>query len=135
MTDEQDIKKNLCLYDSENPNNNLDAYDEDDGPEPRNNCACDNCFYGRDKLAVQLLETLRQLDETREVATAWEKIASKLHPAETMNMTDKRETIKDTHDAIKSSPYPDHDTLTKLQTFLKTKGIKLTWHISIAPLL
>ena len=54
----EEIKSNLCYYDPENPNNNLDAYDEEDRPQSRNGCRCDNCFYGRDKLAMQILETL-----------------------------------------------------------------------------
>lgn len=24
-------------------------------PEPRKNCFCDNCFYGRDKLALEII--------------------------------------------------------------------------------
>lgn len=62
----EEIKSNLCYYDRDNPNNNLDAYDEEDRPQPRNGCGCDNCFYGRDKLAMQILETQRERDEARE---------------------------------------------------------------------
>ena len=62
----EEIKSNLCYYDPENPNNNLDAYDEEDRPQSRNGCRCDNCFYGRDKLAMQILETQRERDEARE---------------------------------------------------------------------
>jgi hypothetical protein len=55
MTTEE-IKGNLCYYDAENPNNNLDCYDdEEERPKPRENCHCDNCFYGRDKLARYIL--------------------------------------------------------------------------------
>ena len=55
----EEIKGNLCYYDAENPNNNLDCYDEDDRPKPRENCYCDNCFYGRDKLARYILSNER----------------------------------------------------------------------------
>lgn len=58
---EQEIKTNLCYYDPENPSNNLDAYNDEDCQAPRNKCACDNCFYGRDNLAVQLLEAREAL--------------------------------------------------------------------------
>ena len=51
----QEISENLCYYDIRNP----DCFVEDDSEdhkEPRNNnCACDNCFYGRDKLALEIL--------------------------------------------------------------------------------
>jgi hypothetical protein len=61
----EDIKRNLCINDPENPNNNLDCYDVDEdfpAPEPRVNCGCDNCFYGRDKLARYILSgtTMKQ---------------------------------------------------------------------------
>jgi hypothetical protein len=52
----EEIKGNLCYYDAENPNNNWDCYDdEEERPKPRENCHCDNCFYGRDKLARYIL--------------------------------------------------------------------------------
>jgi hypothetical protein len=52
----EEIKGNLCYYDAENPSNNLDCYDdEEERPKPRENCHCDNCFYGRDKLARYIL--------------------------------------------------------------------------------
>jgi len=64
---EQEIKSNLCYYDPKNPNNNLDAYEDEDRPQPRKKCYCDNCFYGRDKLAMQLLEVKRERDEALKV--------------------------------------------------------------------
>ena len=63
---DQEIKINLCYYDPENPNSNLDAYEDEDRPQPRNECGCDNCFYGRDKLAMQLIEAKRERDEARQ---------------------------------------------------------------------
>ena len=62
---DQEIKINLCYYDPENPNSNLDAYEDEDRPQPRNECGCDNCFYGRDKLAMQLIEAKCERDESR----------------------------------------------------------------------
>ena len=74
---DQEIKINLCYYDPENPNNNLDAYEDEDRPQPRTEgCCCDNCFYGRDKLAMQLIEAKRERNEARnELKIALEQIA------------------------------------------------------------
>jgi hypothetical protein len=70
---EQEIKTNLCYYDPENPNSNLDAYDDEDLPQPRTEgCCCDNCFYGRDKLAMQLIEAKREREEARDAILGWE---------------------------------------------------------------
>ena len=51
----EEIKSNLCYYDQETPNNNLGDFDEEYSRKPRENCYCDNCFYGRDKLARYIL--------------------------------------------------------------------------------
>lgn len=54
------ILEYLCVYDKRNPNYFYVA-PEDQNEEPltaRYNCYCDNCFYGRDKLAVELLRQL-----------------------------------------------------------------------------
>ena len=55
------ILENLCYHDSKNPNNNLTEPDEKDELEAliqvkgvdfaSEGCYCDNCFYGRTKLA------------------------------------------------------------------------------------
>jgi hypothetical protein len=51
-----EIKENLCYKDPLNPMfDDLYAHDDEE-PTPRIDCACDNCFYGRDKLAVELLK-------------------------------------------------------------------------------
>lgn len=53
----------LCVKDRRNPLwRDLYGQDIDDIPEPRKNCSCDNCFYGRDILAIEIL----QLQETIE---------------------------------------------------------------------
>lgn len=56
LTDEQ-IHENLCIYDPRNPlyANLYGDHDPADIPAPRNDCACDNCFYGRDRLALEIL--------------------------------------------------------------------------------
>jgi hypothetical protein len=48
-----EIKANLCIYDRRNPDYFMD---DDDTTLPRNGCMCDNCFYRRDVLAVELLK-------------------------------------------------------------------------------
>jgi hypothetical protein len=65
----EEIKSKLCCYDPENPNNNLDAYDDEERPKARENCSCDNCFYGRDKLAVCLLSVLQNQQTTCSLIT------------------------------------------------------------------
>lgn len=58
------ITKNLCVYDLRS-----DMYDDlfscngDDMPKPRNDCFCDNCFYGRDKLAIYAIDLIEQIRE------------------------------------------------------------------------
>lgn len=42
----------LCYRDPRNPLFN--DYDSET-PEPRDGCACDNCFYGRDELALEII--------------------------------------------------------------------------------
>ena len=49
----EEILENLCMYDKRNP---FFYKDEWSWKKPRNNCFCDNCFYWRDKLAVELLK-------------------------------------------------------------------------------
>ena len=72
---DQEIKTNLCDYDPENPNSNLDAYEDEDLPQPRTEgCCCDNCFYGRDKLAIQLFEAKRERDKAREALRQWKTL-------------------------------------------------------------
>lgn len=55
--DKEEVLGNLCCYDPRNPNNSLWAYeDSEEKPEAnRPDCACDNCFYGRTKLALEIL--------------------------------------------------------------------------------
>lgn len=61
MTDDE-ILGRLCWYDPRNPD-----YDAEfaDGRQPAEKmCSCDNCFYGRHKLAVEIIslrETLLKI--------------------------------------------------------------------------
>ena len=58
MTSEE-IRTRLCIYDPRNPSSaDLYAEEGDEVQQPRNNCFCDNCFYGRDELAVDLLAAI-----------------------------------------------------------------------------
>lgn len=54
----EEIKTNLCIYDTRNPDHKDVCDDWTELPEPRLHCCCDNCFYGRDKLAVEILTIL-----------------------------------------------------------------------------
>lgn len=56
----EEVLENLCVYDLRNPYY-ISPYD-DDYREPRGNCKCDNCFYGRDKLAEALLNLMDKAD-------------------------------------------------------------------------
>ena len=61
---EQEIKEKLCYYDLRNPDNVnsyglLDAEEikeEGYGNHKKEDCSCDNCFYGRTKMAEELLK-------------------------------------------------------------------------------
>jgi hypothetical protein len=56
----EEIYEHLCWHDPRNPHN-VAPDDEDDRIEPRrDDCRCDNCFYSRDKLAVELLKHIEQ---------------------------------------------------------------------------
>lgn len=58
---ESEVKGKLCHYDKRNPNSIYSYMSEDDikedGYKPNlEGCYCDNCFYGRTKLALYILE-------------------------------------------------------------------------------
>jgi hypothetical protein len=54
---DSDILGSLCSYDQRNPSwSELFGYlDPEDMPVRGPNCACDNCFYGRHELALEIL--------------------------------------------------------------------------------
>ena len=66
-----DPRESLCTYDIRNPYGYLsyDAVDDDEAvPAPRQQgCACDNCFYGRDKLAMEIIRLRDAISEHAEV--------------------------------------------------------------------
>lgn len=57
----EEIKLNLCYNDERNPDyNDLHSDDcEEEEHVRQDNCFCDNCFYGRTKLANELLLILQ----------------------------------------------------------------------------
>ena len=56
----EEIMENLCCYDERSPDYGdlliSNGGDPQELPQPRIDCGCDNCFYGRDRLAVDLLD-------------------------------------------------------------------------------
>ena len=54
-----DVLSSLCSYDPRNPDNVIDPEEPDYKPEK---CCCDNCFYGRTELALEIVR-LRQIIE------------------------------------------------------------------------
>lgn len=67
MTENQ-VKINLCIYDQRNPNFSISeeyGYDKEEidstGNFAKPNCHCDNCFYGRHKLAEEILKLRNDL--------------------------------------------------------------------------
>ena len=57
-------RSNLCSYDTRNPGyTGLKMGMEAcllDVPSARQDCGCDNCFYGRDRLALEILKLLER---------------------------------------------------------------------------
>lgn len=54
----------LCCKDKRHPLwEGLYSLDDETQPEPRVNCACDNCFYGRDRLAMEIFRLRSKLEE------------------------------------------------------------------------
>jgi len=61
----EEIHEYLCDKDIRNPNNVLSCFKYmGDEPPPRgDDCCCDNCYYGRDILALELLRLLDELEK------------------------------------------------------------------------
>jgi len=64
----REILGNLCYKDPRNPLFEtiygwMMDDPEEETPTPRENCACDNCFYGRDALAQEIIRLKSLLDE------------------------------------------------------------------------
>jgi len=66
------IADNLCVHDKRSSSYaDIHAYDDpDEIPAPRINCFCDNCFYGRDRLAVELENNRQKIDRFLELHLA-----------------------------------------------------------------
>lgn len=59
----------LCIYDERNPNSEyLIMVDDEDKPKPRRDCACDNCFYGRDELALEIIRLQEVITHALKIA-------------------------------------------------------------------
>lgn len=61
----KEVHENLCSKDMRNPSWR-DLYGHEDVvdiPKPRENCTCDNCFYGRDKLALEIIRLQTQMED------------------------------------------------------------------------
>ncbi len=54
-----ELYKNLCRHDTRNPH--YDAEYDSDFVARSNDCHCDNCFYGRDKLAMSMIDAYNLL--------------------------------------------------------------------------
>jgi len=59
------IYENLCVYDPRSPDHSrMVGLFKDAIPDPREpHCTCDPCAYGRDSLAVQIIEVMEALKE------------------------------------------------------------------------
>lgn len=61
----EEIYQNLCSHDQRNPiykDIHIQDLPKDCYPEPRTNCRCLNCVYGKDKLALEILKLREELD-------------------------------------------------------------------------
>lgn len=60
-----DPYEKLCTKDPRYPMFNNIHGDEDEKPTPRQGCACDNCFYGRDAMALEIIRLCDALEKNR----------------------------------------------------------------------
>lgn len=56
------VLESLCVKDKRNPNY-YDVYYDDDEPNLDVKCSCDNCFYGRTRLALEIIKLKDELNE------------------------------------------------------------------------
>jgi hypothetical protein len=74
---EKELAQHLCSYDPLNPDNYI-APDPDGWmvvtPARLPGCGCNNCFYGRDKLVLEILRCRNEIKRLREVETRYNKI-------------------------------------------------------------
>lgn len=69
----QYIYSKLCNYDTRNPDGVISYLTKEEIEEEgwtdkaKEDCACDNCFYGRSKLAEHIIKLENQLNESEEI--------------------------------------------------------------------
>lgn len=64
--DLNEVYSNLCCKDPRHPDfEGCYGWMNDDPVAPRQNCSCDNCFYGRDKLALEIIKLLEIMVTSR----------------------------------------------------------------------
>ena len=65
---EIEVRRMLCAKDTRHPDFAY-LFDVEDRHIPREGCACDNCFYGRDKMAVEILRLRYEVMDLANVPT------------------------------------------------------------------
>lgn len=94
-----DPREKLCYHDPRNP-----FFTPDDQPrEPRNGCACDNCFYGRDQMALEIIRLSESLEAERKAAS---KDRQRLESIRSLTTT-KHETLANFVSRVRSCLYLD----------------------------
>lgn len=72
--------ESLCIYDTRNPYGYLSygaVDDSEDVPQPRQpGCACDACFYGRDRLAMEIIQLRAALEALYEAANTKDRVST-----------------------------------------------------------
>ena len=74
------VYEKLCYSDPRNPYY-VPPLDDDDVRIPRNGCACDNCYYGKDAMALEIIRLLRELDDWKRTAIMLEQFVSRVRSA------------------------------------------------------
>lgn len=81
MMSEKEIYDYLCYRDPRSPYYR-DLYsdaNEEGAPPARIHCACDNCFYGRDKLGILILHLMNKTDSMRETIISLKSEVERLY--------------------------------------------------------
>lgn len=63
--DENETLSYICYYDKRNPEYCHEEYDDDNIEQKKDRCFCDNCFYGRHKLALEILRLQKELNTNK----------------------------------------------------------------------
>lgn len=60
----KEISNYLCIYHPKHPEYKFttELYEENEKPKPGGDCCCDNCYYGRYELALELF---KQIDKNK----------------------------------------------------------------------